>query len=427
MGVIHIKGGRVIDPAGGIDREGDVVIDGERIAAVGERLSAPAGAETLDARGLIVAPGLIDMHVHLREPGSEHEETIASGSRAAVAGGFTTVCAMPNTDPCADNEGAIAFVVRRGIEADAANVLPIGAITLGRRGERMAEMGQMVRAGAVAFSDDGDSVARSGLLRRCMAYGRMFGKPFISHAEDKDLAGSGVMHAGAVSARLGLPGIPAEAEEIIVSRDIMLARMTGCKLHIAHVSTARSVEIIRQGKAAGVNVSAEVTPHHLALTDEAVTTFDPNFKMNPPLRTDDDVAALKQGLSDGTLDAIASDHAPHEREEKDLEFLYAPFGVIGLESSLAVAIRELIDGEVLSWPELVTRMSLNPARILGIDRGTLAVGAVADVTLIDPALEWILDAAAFRSQSRNCPFHGWKVRGKAVMTLVAGRVKYRHA
>jgi len=427
MGAILITGGRVIDPANGLDRAADVLIEDGRIAAVRDKGRPPADAETIDAAGCIVAPGLIDMHVHLREPGLEHEETIASGSRAAVAGGFTTVCAMPNTDPSTDNEGAVAFIVNQGLAAGAANVLPIGAITIGRKGEQMAEFGQMVRAGAVAFSDDGDSVRNSGLLRQCLAYGKMFGKPFISHAEDKDLSGGGVMHAGAVSARLGLAGMPAASEEIIVSRDITLARMTGAKLHIAHVSSAGSVEIIRQAKKAGVAVTAEVTPHHLALTDEAVATFDPNFKMDPPLRTAADASALKQGLRDGTIDALASDHAPHEREEKELEFAFAPFGVIGLESSLAIFIRELIHGEVLSWPEMIAKMTVNPARILGIERGTLSKGAVADVTIIDPDLEWTIDVEKFRSKSRNCPFRGQRVRGKAVMTIVGGAVKYRHS
>ncbi len=422
---ILIKGGRVIDPANGLDGVADVLLTNGRIAAVKPKLEPPAGAEVIDATGLIVSPGLIDMHVHLREPGSELEETIASGSRAAVAGGFTTVCAMPNTDPCTDNEGAVEFVVSRARAADLANVLPIGAITVGRKGEQMAELGQMVRAGAVAFSDDGDSVRNSGLLRQCLTYGKMFGKPFISHAEDKDLSGSGVMHAGPLSARLGLSGIPAAAEEIIVARDIMLARMTGAKLHIAHLSTAGSCDLVRRAKAAGLSVSAEVTPHHLALTEESVAGFDPNFKMSPPLRTAADVAALKAGLKDGTIDCLASDHAPHEQEEKDLEFAFAPFGVIGLESSLGILIRELIDSKILSWPELLAKLTANPARVLGLDRGTLSVGVPADLTLINPTLEWTIDARRFESKSRNCPFHGQKVRGKAVVTIVGGKVKYR--
>lgn len=422
---ILIKGGRVIDPANGHDGVADVLLTNGRIAAVGRDLDAPAGAEVIDATGLIVSPGLIDMHVHLREPGSELEETIASGSRAAVAGGFTTVCAMPNTDPCTDNEGAVEFVASRARAADLANVLPIGAITVGRKGEQMAELGQMVRAGAVAFSDDGDSVRNSGLLRQCLTYGKMFGKPFVSHAEDKDLGGSGVMHAGPLSARLGLSGIPAAAEEIIVARDIMLARMTGAKLHIAHLSTAGSCDLVRRAKAAGLAVSAEVTPHHLALTEDSVTTYDPNFKMSPPLRTAADVAALKAGLKDGTIDCLASDHAPHEQEEKDLEFAFAPFGVIGLESSLAIVIRELVDSNILSWPELLAKLTANPARVLGLDRGTLSLGVPADLTLIDPALEWTIDKRRFESKSRNCPFHGQKVRGKAVVTIVGGKVKYR--
>jgi dihydroorotase len=425
MESIVIKGGRVVDPANGVDAESDVLIEAGRIARIGRGLDVPSGSRTIDAAGCIVAPGLIDMHVHFREPGSEHVETIPSGSRAAVAGGFTTVCAMPNTDPCVDNEGAVTFVIRRSKAAGLAHVLPIGAITVGRQGEQMAEMGQMVRAGAVAFSDDGSSVADSGLLRRCMAYGKMFGKPFISHAEDKSLAGTGVMHAGKVSAWLGLPGIPAAAEEVIVERDIRLASMSGAKLHIAHTSTAGSVDIIRRAKASGVAVTAEVTPHHLALTDECCRGFDSRFKMNPPLRTAADIAALKQGLKDGTIDCIASDHAPHEQEEKEVEFAFAPFGVIGLESTVPVVIRELIDTGVLTWPELIAAMSLKPARILGLDRGTLGVGAVADVTVIDPNLVWTIDASKFESKSRNCPFDRWQVRGRAVATIVAGQVKYR--
>ena len=426
MGAILIKNGRVIDPAAGLDRLADLLIQDGRIVRVGPSLAAPPGpVETIDASDRIVAPGLIDMHVHFREPGSEHQETIASGSRAAVAGGFTTVCTMPNTDPCVDNEGSVAFVVRCGAQADQAHVLPIGAMTVDRQGEQMAELGQMVRAGAVAFSDDGSSVADSGVLAKCMSYSRMFDTPYISHAEDKSLAGSGVMHAGKVSARLGLPGIPSASEEIVIARDIMLAHMTGGKLHIAHISTAGSVELIRRAKAAGTPVTAEVTPHHLALTDEAVTSYDPVYKMNPPLRTAADVAALKAGLKDGTIDCIASDHAPHEREAKELEFLYAPFGVIGLESTLAIVIRELIDSGLLSWSELIARMATHPARILGLPSGRLAEGAPADVTVIDPMRPWTIDSRTFLSKSRNCPFDGQKVRGKAVLTLVGGQIKYR--
>ncbi len=425
MGAILIRGGRVIDPANGVDGIMDVLIEDGHISRVGEALKLPKGGELVEAEGRLVVPGLIDMHVHLREPGSEQEETILSGSRAAVAGGFTTICAMPNTDPCTDNEGAVAFIVNQGKAAGQANVLPVGSITVGRKGEQMAEFGQMIRAGAVAFSDDGDTVRNSGVMRLCMSYGLMFDKPFISHADDKDLSGAGVMHAGSVSARLGLAGIPSTAEEIIVSRDIMLARMTGSKIHIAHTSTAGAVELIRQGKRNGVRVSAEVTPHHLALTDEAVATFDPSFKMAPPLRTADDVAALKEGLRDGSIDCIASDHAPHEQEEKELEFALAPFGVIGLESTLPIVIRELILADVLSWPELVAKMTINPARILDIDRGTLSTGAIGDVTVIDPELSWTIDASEFASKSRNCPFNGQTVRGRAVMTMVGGDIKYR--
>jgi len=416
-----IKNGRVIDPASGTDAVGDVLIENGKIAAAG-RTNGEADV-AIDAGGLVVAPGLIDMHVHLREPGDEREETIVSGAAAAVAGGFTSVACMPNTDPPLDNEASIEFVKMRAREAGGANVFPIGAVTVGRKGEFITEMAALCRGGAVAFSDDGDCVQDAGVMRIALKYASMLGKTIISHCEDKSLAGEGVMNGGAVATSLGLPSIPREAEEIMVNRDIALARMTGARLHIAHVTTARSVELIRRAKVEGLPVTAEVCPHHLLLTDECVRTFDTNYKVNPPLRTREDIEALIEGLRDGTIDAIASDHAPHTPEEKNVEFQLAPFGVIGVETTLALMLTALAD-KVLPLPELIARMTINPARILGIAKGTLAVGSDADITIIDTDKEWRIDASAFVSKSRNCPFDGWQVRGKAVIVVVGGEIKH---
>ncbi|HPD14528.1 MAG TPA: dihydroorotase [Planctomycetota bacterium] len=422
MAELVIRGGRVIDPAQGLDQRADVLIEKGRIAAVGR---VTKRARTLDARGLIVAPGLIDLHVHFREPGNEREETIASGAAAAVAGGFTTVAVMPNTDPPVDDEPSVAFQLRQAEAAGLARVLVVGAISAGRKGERLAEMGQMARAGAVAFSDDGDGVQNPRLMRTALQYAAMLGKPLIAHCEDKALAG-GVMHAGLWSVKLGLGGIPAAAEEVMVARDLILAEATaGARLHVTHASTAGTVRLIRDAKARGVPVTADVAIHHLVLTDEAVQSFDTHLKMNPPLRSDADVAALRAALADGTLDCLVSDHAPHAAEKKAVEFKAAPFGVIGLETLLPVLVTRLIEPGILTWPQALAALTCNPARILGLETGTLAAGRPADITLIDPEAEWTIDAAAFRSRSRNCPFHGWKVRGRAAATLVGGAVKFR--
>ena len=419
---ILIRNGRVIDPASGVDKVAGLLLADGKVAVI-DPTDAIADV-VIDATGLIVTPGLIDMHVHLREPGREEVETIASGTAAAVAAGFTTVAAMPNTDPPIDNEAAVAFVKRQAGKADQAFVAVIGCVTVGQAGEQLAEMGQMHRSGAVAFSDDGVAVATAGMMRRALTYAKMFDVPIIEHAEEPTLS-SGVMHAGVVSTALGLAGIPSIAESLIVERDLTLAGNTGGRLHIAHVSAAESVEAIRAAKARGVKVTAEVTPHHLALTDEAVRRFDPNFKMNPPLRTAADVAACKAGLADGTIDCLATDHAPHGLEEKELEFPAAPNGIIGLETALPVYIAELIAPGVLTWPQMIEKFTANPAKILNLaGRGHLAVGAVADVTLIDPSQAWTVDVNAFVSKARNCPWDGRLVHGKAVATIVRGELKH---
>ncbi|MFO7899528.1 MAG: dihydroorotase [Planctomycetota bacterium] len=421
MATTLIENGRVICPAQAIDKTLNVVLADGRIRELTE--ARPDADESIDAAGLIVAPGLIDMHVHLREPGKESAETIASGSAAAVAGGFTTIACMPNTEPAVDNEASSEFVFLQAERAGLANIYPVGAVTKGRQGEELAEIGQLSRGGAVAFSDDGSPIRNADIMRRGLEYARMFDRAIIEHCEDLDLSGEGVMNEGVMSTVLGLPGIPAASEEVAIARNIILARLTGARLHVAHVSTAGGVELVRRGKQAGAAVTAEVTPHHFTLTDECVRTYDPVYKMNPPLRTRADVDALREGLRDGTIDVIASDHAPHPTESKQIEFSRAPFGVIGMESLLPVSIAELIDG-VLDWPGLVAKLTVNPAAVLGIEGGTLRAGAEADVTLIDPDVSWTLDARRFRSRSRNCPFDGREVRGRAVRTIVGGVTRF---
>ena len=420
MSRVWIRGGRVVDPASGTEGLGDVYAVDGKLAPV------PRGTmvadDVIDARGCVVVPGLIDMHVHLREPGHEEAETIASGALAAVAGGFTTVACMPNTQPALDNEAAAEYVFLQAARAGAANVLPIGAVTKGRKGEELAEIGQLAREGAVAFSDDGSPIMNAEIMRRGLEYAAMFGKPIIDHCEDCHLVGDGVMHEGLVSTTLGLPGWPGVAEDVMVARDILLAEMTGGHVHIAHISTARSVELVREGKARGVRVTAEVTPHHLTLTDEAVRSFDPVYRMNPPLRTAADVAACRAGLVDGTIDCVASDHAPHAPETKACPFPEAPFGVIGLESTVPVLVTDLLRAGVLDLRTLVLRLTVGPAHVLGLAKGTLAVGADADVTVLDLDHEFTLDPATFRSKSRNCPFAGRRLFGRVVATMVGGRV-----
>jgi dihydroorotase len=424
MKTVLITGGRVIDPSQGLDRVTDVWVRGETILAVGSRPDLHAD-ETIKAEGKIVAPGLIDMHVHLREPGREEDETIATGTAAALAGGVTSVACMPNTEPALDNQAAAEFVYLQAERAGNANVFPIGAITKGRKGEELAEIGGLVEGGAVAFTDDGSPVTSAEIMRRALEYCQMFDKVVMDHCEDLDLTRGGVMHEGFESMRLGLRGMPAAAEEIMVNRDIVLAEATGGRLHILHASTAGSVELVRQGRKRGVRVTTEVCPHHFTLTDACLRTFDSNFKMSPPLRTQRDIDAIIEGLKDGTIDVIATDHAPHAPEKKLRELDQAPNGIIGLETLIPVCVVALIEPGHLTWPQLIEKLTVNPARILGIDRGTLKPGADADITVIDPTTEWVIDPAKFRSKSRNCPFAGWKVRGRAETVLVSGQVRYQ--
>lgn len=416
-----IKGGTVIDPAAGIKEKADVLIEGERIAGVEKKIRRPAEAEEIKADGCLVVPGLIDMHVHLREPGYEYKETIATGTAAAAAGGFTAVACMPNTNPVCDQPAVVEYILRRADAAGFCRVYPIGAITKGQEGRELAEIGQMKEAGAVAVSDDGRPVADARIMRLAMEYSRAFDLPVISHCEDPHLAAEGVMHEGYWSTVLGLRGMPAAAEEVMVARDLILAEVTGARLHIAHVSTARSVELVRAAKARGVQVTAEVTPHHLYLTDAAVQGYDPDTKVNPPLRSEADVRALREALADGTIDVIATDHAPHAPEEKKREYNYAPFGMVGLETALPLMAGLVREG-VLTWEQLVEKMSVNPARILKVPGGTLVPGTIADITIIDPEAEKIVDPEKFYSRGRNTPFRGWKLKGWPKVTIKGGRI-----
>jgi dihydroorotase len=422
MRSILFRGARVLDPAAGRDEVADLLLDDGCVRAVGRGLGAPDGAEVLDAKGLVAAPGLVDLHAHLREPGREDVETIATGARAAAAGGFTTVCAMPNTDPVTDNQAAVGFIVRQAGLAGFARVYPIGAVSLGQKGEQLAEVGELVAAGAVAVSDDGKPVATAHLMRTALEYALTFGIPVIDHCEDVTLSQGGAMHEGLTSTRLGLKGIPRTAEDVVVARDIALAEVTGGHVHFAHVSTVGAVRMIREAKARGLRVTAEVTPHHFTLTDSACEGYDTNAKMNPPLREARDVAALREALADGTLDCIATDHAPHHYDAKEAEFDNAPFGVVGLETALGLALTELVGSGVLTLPQLIERMASRPASIAHLPGGTLRAGSPADVVVFDPDAEWTVDAARFFSKSRNTPFGGRRLRGVVRWTIVGGRV-----
>jgi dihydroorotase len=415
-----LKNGRVVDPARKIDTVTDVVIRGGKIASLGG-VSNISDIPVFDATGLIVTPGFFDIHVHLREPGTEEAETIASGGAAAVGGGFTAVAAMPNTKPPNDNPSITHYIVSEASRSSPARVFPIGAITKDQKGETLAEIGEMFEAGIAGISDDGKPVMDAQLFRRALEYSQMFGLPVIQHCEDLHLSKGGVMHEGLYSTRLGLKGIPAAAEETMVSRDLILAQMTGGKYHVAHLSTRAAVEMVREAKSGGLNISAEVTPHHFTLTDAAVADYDTNAKMNPPLRSSDDVAALLRGLEDGTIDAIASDHAPHHVNLKMLEFDRAPFGITGLETAVALALTKL----KLPIQRVVELFSINPQKIMKVRKWGLFEGSDADVTILDLNRAWSFDVNQSRSRSRNSPFHGWQLKGKAVATVVGGKVVYQ--
>jgi dihydroorotase len=421
-----LRGGRVVDPAAGLDLVADMVVRDGRIVEIGKDLKIPKG-ETIECAEKVVLPGLVDVHTHLREPGREDEETVFSGTRAAAHGGFTAVCAMPNTEPVADEGAAIRFLAERAASDGAVRVYPIGAITARQEGRALAEIGDMVASGAVAFSDDGRAVADSGMMRLAMDYTKRFRVPIVSHCEDSGLVGHGVVNEGAVSTRLGLPGWPAAAEEVMVARDLRLAELTGCRLHLAHLSTEGSVELVRAAKKRGVAVTCEVTPHHLFLTEDAITAeYDTNLKMNPPLRTADDAAALLGGLLDGTIDCIATDHAPHAPHEKALEFELAPFGTTGLETALPLVITHLIAKKRATWDQVVEWMSMGPRRALGLPQVTFAAGEVADITIVDPEARSEVTADWFASRSRNSAFLGAKLIGRATEVLVEGRFALRN-
>lgn len=421
---LAITGGRVIDPESRMDRVADIYVRDGLIRRIEKGKRKIKATETIDARGMIVVPGLIDMHTHLREPGREDEETVFTGSCAAVAGGFTSICCMPNTQPPIDSQETVKFIYQRAKDAKC-NIHCIGCITKGQKGEELTEINDLVQAGVVAISDDGLPVINSQVMRNAMEYSRMFDLPVISHCEDPNLSAGGVMHEGLISTQLGMSGAPSIAEEIMVARDIKLAEFTGARVHIAHVSTEGSVELIRQAKSKGIKVTCEGTPHHFTLTHEIIRTFDTNAKVNPPLRTKRDVLAIKNGLKDGTIDCIATDHAPHSVEEKEVEFDFAPFGVVGLETAMGLVITELIDKKVLSWTQAVAKLTTNPAKILSLQAGRLRAGSPADITIIDPRASWVVDPSKFQSKSKNCPFGGTKLRGKVSFTVVNGKVVHK--
>lgn len=429
---ILIQGGHVIDP-GRLNAPADILIDGGTIVAVGHDLAQHATndhggssppPEIIDATGLLVLPGFIDLHTHLREPGLEYKETIQTGTASAVAGGFTSICCMPNTQPVNDNQAVTQFILEQSRAAGNGRVYPVGAITKGSEGKELAEIGELKRAGCIAISDDGRPVMNSLVMRRALEYAQAFDMPVVDHCEDLYLSEDGSMHEGVISTELGLAGIPTSAEEILVARDISLAGLTGGRIHIAHISTAGAVRMVREAKHRGLRVTAEVTPHHWCLTDEAVRGFNTQAKMNPPLRTRKDVEALKEGLKDGTIDAIATDHAPHASQEKQLEFSEAPFGVVGLETAFPLTLG-LVEEGVLSLETAVAKLTTEPARVFGLAKGTLAPGADADVVVANPQALWEVDPVRFRSKSRNSPFAGWHVRGQIVLTLVGGTIVFR--
>ena len=426
MPSLLIKNGTLIDPTQQIEASRDLLIRDGKVEAIDESIQAE-DVKTFDAAGLIVAPGFIDLHVHLREPGFEYKETIETGARAAVAGGFTSVCCMPNTKPVNDNSSVTNFIIEQARKAGLANVFPIGAITQGSKGEHLAEIGEMKAAGIVAISDDGKPVVDSGIMRRALEYARDFDVPVVDHCEDCCGASGWAMHEGEYSALMGLKGLPGAAEDLHVARDILLGEMTGAHIHIAHISTARSVDLVRQAKARGLNVTCEVTPHHFVLSDKDVyqSQYNTNFKMAPPLRSQSDVEAILEGLRDGTIDAIATDHAPHHSNEKMYEFDKAPNGITGLETAVSLTLDRLVNRGVISLKRMVELLATNPAKLFKLDRGTLTVGAIADVTIFDSEKQITIDAAKSQSKSRNTPFDGWQLKGAPVATIVGGKIVWQ--
>ena len=421
-GPLLIRGGRVIDPSQSIDAIRDVLVVDGVVAEVGDGIDPPEGVREIDAGGLVVTPGLIDVHVHLREPGGEHKETIATGAKAAAAGGFTAVCAMPNTDPVVDDPAGVGFVLAQGAAAGAARVYPMGAISVGQEGKQLAAIGEMCEAGAVGITDDGNPVMDSGLMRRALDYAQAFDIPVADHPEDLGLSGAGVMNEGLVATKLGLPGKPNASEDVHIVRDLLLADLTGGHIHLQHISTAYGVETIRRAKRRGVRVTAEATPHHLILTEERVEGFDTDAKMNPPLRSFVDREAVREGFADGTLDVFVTDHAPHHYDEKEQAFADAPNGIIGLETALGLGLTYGVGEGLIDLPTLIHRMSVGPAEAFGLPGGTLAPGSLGDVTIIDPEEAWTVDRDGFLSKSRNTPFHGWDLKGRARYTIVGGLV-----
>lgn len=420
-----IKNGRVIDPTSKTDETLDILIENGKIKAISPRIDLKE-AEIIDASRLVVAPGFIDMHVHLREPGEEHKEDIATGSLAAARGGFTSICCMPNTRPPNDNSGITQYIITEARKRAVVNIYPVAAITRGLAGEELTDMADLSQAGAIAFSDDGQPIANSLVMRRALEYSLLLDKLIIDHCEDKSLSAGGVMHEGEISLRLGLSGMPAAAEEIMIARDIILAQLTRARLHIAHISTKGGIELVRSAKKKGVPVTAEVTPHHLILCDDNLVNYDPNFKVNPPLRSAEHRQALLEGLKDGTIDVIATDHAPHTPEEKDVEFDLAPFGLIGLETAVSLMLDRFVHKNIISLERLIELMSCRPAQLLGLkNKGKIVPGADADLTILNLRQEVVVDVHRFASKSRNCPFHGWKLKGAVALTIVGGKIVYR--
>ena len=420
--LLLLKGGTLIDPGSGRDEQTDILIRDGRIESMGKGLNASA-AQVMELKGKIVAPGFMDMHVHFREPGFEHKETVLTGCTAAAAGGFTSVCCMPNTNPPIDDESVIRFIQAKARIAlgGLVDVFPVAAVTVGRKGEHIAPLAEMAAAGAVAFSDDGDPVHDAEIMRRALEYARMFGKPIIQHAQEPTLTKGGAMNEGFAATELGLAGMPSIAEEIMIARDLRIVGYTGGKYHVAHLSTAGSVALVRQAKAEGQKVTCEVTPHHFTLTDDAVRTYDTNTKINPPLRTADDVEAIKQGLRDGTVDVIATDHAPHSFDEKQVEYQSAPFGIIGLETAVGLAVTELVCKNVITMYQLIEKLSTNPRSILGLPSIKIQDGEMANLTIIDPVGTWVVDPSAFKSRSKNTPFGGRRLTGRAVGVINNGQ------